>query len=133
MLDWATIIAFSSIGIGLVAYAVNHYLIKKREIETREYRIRRKQYQRLVEIIVKCMHKVKTKKEKTTFDDKLEMDYAANLLYLYASGDVLRVLKAYIDDGKTENFQRLISAMRNDLNIRRGDFGTAEVIFFNAQ
>ena len=60
------------------------------------------------------------------------MDYAANLLYLYASADVLRALNAYIDDAKRENFQKLISAMRNDLNIK-DDYETAEVMFFTAQ
>jgi len=128
------IIAIIAIVVGFIALLAEQWLLKKREIdarealkereiEAREYRIRRKQYDDLLRRLVKAFHTRIVLEEKRSDDDKLEMDYAMNLLYLYASTEVVETLNKCIDllnqQGKIEEskeaFQTLISAMRHDL------------------
>jgi hypothetical protein len=59
------------------------------------------------------------------------MDEVTNTLYLYASGDVIRALKAYLDQSELEEFRKLIFAMRNDLNMKP-DLSESEIEWFRA-
>ena len=117
------IIAIIAIVVGFVTIALEQFFLKKREIEAREYRIRRKQYDVLLRRIVKAFHTRIVLKEERTDDDKLEIDNAMNLLYLYASTDVVEDINKFIDllnqpdkiEEAKEAFQTLISDMRHDL------------------
>jgi ferric iron reductase protein FhuF len=127
------IVGLISIGAGLVAYAIQNYYVRKNEIERREYRYRRKQYETLVKKAVFAIYTLQTLSEKaTSLDFKLQWDEVTYLMYLYASGNVIRALKSFINkgEGAEEEFKVLISAMRDDLNFKKGDLKVSEIQWF---
>lgn len=120
---------------GFTGYIIQNLYTARREREAREYRIRRKRYEALVRKMAEGIHILLTRgEEKTTFEYKKEFDKSTNPLWLYASDDVLRSLKAYLfseNDKIIENAQNLILAMRKDLKIKT-DLKPSEIIWFRA-
>jgi len=121
--------------VGFTGYIIQNLYTARREREAREYRIRRKRYEALVRKMAEGIHILLTRgEEKTTFEYKKEFDKSTNPLWLYASDDVLRSLKAYLfseNDKIIENAQNLILAMRKDLKIKT-DLKPSEIIWFRA-
>jgi uncharacterized protein YjgD (DUF1641 family) len=122
----SAIIGFFGVVVGIGGYAFQNWSIKKNERERREFMIKRKKYENLVKLMVQGVHVVLTKKQRTSIEYKEQIDEATNLLWLYASDEVLRALKSYfasdldlISSTALEMaYRNLILAMRNDLNIK---------------
>jgi hypothetical protein len=127
----SAIIGFLSVVAGISGYSVQNYYIKRGEKETREYQARRRQYEKFVKMIIDGIHIVQTRKGKTSLNFKKQLDEVTNPLYLYASGDVIRALKAYFANSELEQFQKLIFAMRNDINMKQ-DLTESEIEWFRA-
>jgi hypothetical protein len=127
----SAIIGFFSVIVGIGGYALQNAWIKNREREKREYVIRRRYYEELVKKITYGIHTVQTKKEQTTPEFKEQLDEATNVLWLYASDDVLKALNAYFSSGETGQFQNLILAMRKDLKIET-NLQASEIEWFRA-
>jgi hypothetical protein len=128
-LEISAIIGFFSVVVGITGYAVQNHYVKKGEKETREYRLKRRQYERFVKMMAEGFHIVRVKKQPTSLDYKKTFDEVTNTLYLYASGDVIRALKKYRAKGELEEFRNLIFAMRNDINIKP-DLTASEIDWF---
>ena len=111
---------------------MQNWLVKKREIDTKLYILKRQRYEELVKKLSHGFHIVQTRGESTTLDFKKELDEATNILWLYGSDNVLKALNAYFtSSGKTEQFQNLIFAMRKDL-IKTG-LTSSEIEWFRAK
>ena len=128
-LEISAIIGFFSVVVGITGYAVQNHYAKKGEKETREYRLKRRQYERFVKLMVEGLHTVRVRKKPTSLVYKKTFDEVTNTLYLYASGDVIRALKKYRANGEIEEFRNLIFAMRNDINMKP-DLAASEIHWF---
>ncbi len=82
-------------------------------------------------MLAELSHITLTKKAKTSLDFKKQMDEVTNMLYLYASGDVIRALKAFLTNSRLEEFRDLVFSMRKDLNIKP-DLTASEIEWFRA-
>ena len=112
----SAIIGLIGVIVGVGGYALQNWLVKKREREARLYILKRRRYEKLVKKITYGIHIVQTKAEHTTPEFKEQLDEAINTLWLYGSDNVLKALNAYISSGgKTKEFRDLILAMRKDL------------------
>jgi hypothetical protein len=133
----SAIIGFFGVVVGIGGYAFQNWSIKKNERERREFMIKRKKYENLMKLMVRGSHVVLTKKQKTTIEYKEQFDEATNLLWLYASDEVLRALKAYFASdlnliSSTEleiAYRNLFLAMRNDLKIKTS-FSASDIMPF---
>jgi hypothetical protein len=82
---------------------------------------------------------VSTRKQSTPIEFKEQVDQATNLLWLYASDEVLKALRLFfasdvdqIDRATLEKaYKSLLLAMRNDLKIKT-NFGIMEIVPFRA-
>ena len=112
----SAIIGLFGIIVGVCGYALQNWLIKKRERETQLFILKRERYEELVRKITHGIHIVKSKGERTTPDFKEKLDEAINVLWLYGSDNVLKALNAWLSssDGKSE-FRKLILTMRKEL------------------
>ena len=135
----SAVIGFFGVVVGIGGYAFQNWSIKKNERERREFMIKRKKYENLVKLMVHGTHVVQTKKQSTPIEFKEQLDQATNLLWLYASDEVLKALRSLftsdvenIDAASLEKaYNSLLLAMRNDLKIRTS-LGISEIVSFRA-
>lgn len=125
------IIGFFGVVVGIGGYALQNSWINKRQREKREHNLKRQRYEEFVRKMAYGIHIVQTKGEKTTLDFKAELDEVTNMLWLYASDEVLRALDTYLSSEGSKNLSDLILAMRKDLKIKT-KLNASEIQWFRA-
>jgi len=114
----SAIIGFLGVAVGIGGYALQNSWINKRQREGREHNLKRQRYEEFMRKMAYGIHFVQTRGEKTTLDFKAQLDEVANMLWLYASDEVLMALGTYLSSEGSKNLSDLILAMRKDLKIK---------------
>lgn len=123
----SAIIGFLGIIVGIGTYALQNSWIKDREREKREYVVKRERYEEFLRMLAHGIHLVRTKGEKTTLEFKARVEEVTNMLWLYASDEVLRALnEVFFSPSETRSLNKLILAMRKDLEIKT-NLGASEI------
>ena len=125
------IIGFLGVVVGIGGYALQNSWIKGREREKREHILKRERYEEFIRKMAHAIHIVQTKGEKTTPEFKAQLDEVTNMLWLYASDEVLEALNAYLSSGGTTSLNDLVLAMRKDLKIET-NLSASEIEWFRA-
>lgn len=111
----SALIGLVGVIIGVSGYALQNWFVKRRDIDNREYTLKRERYENFLKIFHQGINQVQNGK-KTTPEFRNIMSDATNVLWLYASDEVLTAVHSCLSSsGEKEKFQSLIYAMRKDL------------------
>lgn len=118
----SALIGLVGVVVGIGGYAVQNWLIKKRERERSEFVIKREKYEQWLKVLLAPLH---TKDEERVLAIKTgarEFREVCNLILLYGSDDVVKALCDFWKvskrlEGTTmlNAFRKLVIAMRKDL------------------
>lgn len=111
------LIGFFGVLIGIFGIVIQEILVGKREREARACEVKREHYENLIKVIVEGIHTVRTKGEPTSAAFKAKLDEAVNVLWLYASSEVMKYIDEYLFSQKPTTLDNLMQAMRKDLKL----------------
>jgi len=116
----AALIGLVGVFVGIGGYALQNWQVKKADRERAEFVSKRERYEEWIRTVVHAFHIVQTKKEPTPLELKEKLDVANNMLSLYGSDDVVKLLHQLwtpnLEGDKTkELIQKTLLAMRKDL------------------
>ena len=87
--------------IGLVtvigSYSAQSYLSRKRDRELKRFELKSERYEALIKQLAEAFNTLKNKGEHTSDDFNKTMEEVTNMLWLYASDDVMKALSEYLD------------------------------------
>ena len=133
----SALIGLAGVVVGIGGYAVQNWLIKKKDRERAEFVIKRKKYEQWLKVLLAPLY---TKDEERVLALKTgarEFREVCNLILLYGSDEVVRALcdfwkvsKKPEGDTIVNAFRKLVIAMRKDLLVKTS-LSDSDIEFLN--